>query len=375
MEYLGAPADVGAGEVRAAQGHPKPWTETFKRIHLEFGNEPWNWVTPYIGNGFTGPDYWKSIIGAAKDSPYYRPTVVFHVAGRSIGKGGDPVENTPNADRATWAPYIVHDLSKEQADALDTDERFFRWALAQGVHYAREKHERQVATAHKLGKPVSLYEINHHVHHGTASTEAKRKINATMGGGLDVINSMLIWLKENQAKEQAFYGARFDWYESLGIWGGAITYRDGQARYRPNWLAIVAANKVLSGDLVETIQTGHCPMFVPLNYDGRSKKVKEAEEPLPEIWSYAFADGNHRGLILLNLAITQRREVMLKLAGRPTGAATCWEVTAEKITAMNEPDVGEPQVHLTERTLEHFADGQTMTLRPFSMTVLKWTVN
>ena len=196
MEYIGAPADVGAGKIRADQGHPKPWTETFTRIHVEFGNEPWNWVTPYIGNGFTGPDYWESLIGAAKKSPYYKPSVIFHVAGRSINKGGDPVDNTPNADRITWAPYIVHTLPKELEQALSTDEMFFRWVFTQGVFYARDKHERQVAKAHGAGKPVSLYEINHHCHGGTASNDAKRKVKSAKTGErieVTVNNGELVW--------------------------------------------------------------------------------------------------------------------------------------------------------------------------------------
>jgi hypothetical protein len=77
MEYVGAPPDVGYGKLRAAQGHPKPWTETLRRIHVEFGNEIWNFVGEYKVSSYDGPDYWEGIIRRAKKSPYYSNNVIF----------------------------------------------------------------------------------------------------------------------------------------------------------------------------------------------------------------------------------------------------------------------------------------------------------
>jgi len=47
MEYLGGPPDTPYGRIRARMGHPRPWTEVFDRIHVEFGNEAWNNAGPY----------------------------------------------------------------------------------------------------------------------------------------------------------------------------------------------------------------------------------------------------------------------------------------------------------------------------------------
>ncbi len=44
MEFLGAPANVGYGKLRAEQGHSEPFTETLNGIHIEFGNEIWNFA-------------------------------------------------------------------------------------------------------------------------------------------------------------------------------------------------------------------------------------------------------------------------------------------------------------------------------------------
>ena len=51
MEYLGAPSDVGYGKRRAELGHPKPWTEVFRTVHVELGNEAWNNAGPYQCGG------------------------------------------------------------------------------------------------------------------------------------------------------------------------------------------------------------------------------------------------------------------------------------------------------------------------------------
>lgn len=80
IEFIAAPADVGLGKLRAGQGHPKPYPETFKRIYVEIGNEAWNPVGTYARGGFNGPEYWTGLFAAATNSPHYKPNIVL-VAG------------------------------------------------------------------------------------------------------------------------------------------------------------------------------------------------------------------------------------------------------------------------------------------------------
>ena len=56
MEFIGAPADVGWGKVRAEQGHRRPWTQSLRKIHVEFGKEAWKLFGPYVCGGYDGPD-------------------------------------------------------------------------------------------------------------------------------------------------------------------------------------------------------------------------------------------------------------------------------------------------------------------------------
>ena len=125
MEYIGAPADVGYGKVRAELGHPKPWTETLKNIHVEFGNEAWNNAGPYQKGGFNGPDYWKDLIAVGKSSKHYRKNVIFHSAGQAASSGRNQaiMANAPNADRHSVAPYMIQRINKADMKLLDTDEK------------------------------------------------------------------------------------------------------------------------------------------------------------------------------------------------------------------------------------------------------------
>jgi hypothetical protein len=74
MEYLAAPADVGYGRIRAKQGHPEPWTATFKTIHLECGNEMWNSIMPKNLSG--QPEVYAAFADRQfrdyKSSPFYQ---------------------------------------------------------------------------------------------------------------------------------------------------------------------------------------------------------------------------------------------------------------------------------------------------------------
>ncbi|MEA3368561.1 MAG: hypothetical protein U9R68_10675, partial [Planctomycetota bacterium] len=122
MEYVGAPPDVGYGKVRAAQGHPKPWTETLRRIHVEFGNEVWNFVGEYKVSSYDGPDYWEGLIRRAKKSPYYKDNIIFVMGTDS------KLDHVPSADRVMRrAPYIIHDLPQKELDRHKTREDLYRW--------------------------------------------------------------------------------------------------------------------------------------------------------------------------------------------------------------------------------------------------------
>ena len=52
IEYLGGAASTPYGTIRASLGQSAPWTSVFPKIHLELGNEIWNF--PFIRRGRNG---------------------------------------------------------------------------------------------------------------------------------------------------------------------------------------------------------------------------------------------------------------------------------------------------------------------------------
>jgi len=384
MEYLAAPAGVGWGRKRAEMGHPKPWTEVFRRIHVEFGNEAWNNATPYKCGGFNGPDYWHDLIATGKSSPHYRSNVVFHAAGQAayVGRNAGIMQNSPNADRFSVAPYIIQSLSKTDARLLNTDEKLFRWAFAWAIR--RSRHEegamfQNYGLAKKHGIELSIYEVNHHITHGDGPLEPRNRLTTSLGGGLNVCNNMLTMLKEHHLRTQALFSLVQHSYNARGIgavrlWGTALCMRKDHERYRPTFLACAAANKVLGGDLVETKHTGADPTFAATG-PFRRGAAHETMKDLPVLWSYGFAEGKRRGLILVSLDTADPHPVAVTFKGKVAGgAARSWLLTADSIAAHNEFENATPQVNLVEKPLADFAAGKKLTVPPHSLLALAWNV-
>jgi len=148
--------------------------------------------------------------------------------------------------------------------------------------------------------------------------------------------------------------------------------RKGHERYRPTFLACMLANKVIGGDMVETIHSKNEPTFDTTGYfayKGNAETIRD----IPVIWSYGFIEGNRRGLILMSLDVSVARSVEIAFAGRAVrDEAVLWRLSAETITANNEFEAGLPQVTVARETLNDFGPGHEMILPPHSMTVLEW---
>ena len=384
MEYLGAPADVGYGKVRAELGHPEPWTDVFDSIHVEFGNEAWNNAGPYQCGGFNGADYWQDLIATGKSSPHYSPKVLFHAAGQAAwaGRNQGIMRHAPNADRFGLAPYIIHDLKAEDADAFASDAEMMQWAFAWAMRRSTDPAGamfQNAAFSRDSGIELSIYEVNHHITGGDAPAEPRNRIVTSIGGGLNVCNNMLTMLKEHNLRTQCLFSLLQHSYNAAGVgavrlWGTALNMREGQVRYRPTFLACMLANRVMGGDLVETVHSGAVPTFDATGVFDR-REGRATLTGLPSLQSYAFADGDRRGLVLINLDASLALPVAVQFAGAVEGPAQSWLLTGDTITANNEFEEPEPQVSVIEEELPGFASGTQVTVPPFSMRVLEWRVN
>lgn len=384
IEYLGAPADVGYGRKRAEMGQMQPWTEVFENIHIEFGNEAWNNAWWYQCGGYKGPDYWKDLIETGKNSPYYTPNILFHAGGQAVNNWLNPqiLADVPNADRFSVAPYIIGELENRDLDILDTDEKLFHWVFARPIWRSRDPRGHMYKnhqSARDANIELSVYEVNHGVTGGDAPLEPRNRIVTSIGGGLNVANTMLLMLKEHGVRIQCFFTLTGHSYKAAAgevrLWGAAINMRDGYRRYRPTFLACSMANEVLSGDLVATVHSGFDPTFDATGRLDRERDNIETMSDIPSIWSYGFVDDDDRGLILINLDVSEPHMVEIRFQGSVAdGEAKSWILSADSITDNNEFEVGEPQVVVSEETLAKFANGTRVVLPAHSMRVIKWEI-
>jgi hypothetical protein len=381
MEYLAGPPDKGWGKARAEMGHPKPWTEVFKHIYIEFGNEAWN-AGGYATGSFNGPDHWNDLFAAARSSEHFRPNIVF-VAGSQAASTGvtrGVLRDVPNADSYSIAPYMMNGMRAEYLEHLKTDDELFRWVFAYALRRVLDPTGRvyqQDQLTREAGKALSIYEHNFHMttptpERGGVDVETRNRIQTSLGAGLTVINDALLMMRERHIHVQCQFNLRQRSYRSTRLWGFVPGLNVHDQRYRPHFLAEQIANNVIAGDMLETEHGPGEPTFAADGHFESDRKTRKQYSGFPALWSYAFRDGARRGLIVFNLDTTQPRSVRLDFDGKAAkGQARAWWLAADKITANNEPE-HEPQVKPRQEDLTDFGAGKVLQLPPHSMLGVVW---
>lgn len=354
IEFLGAPASGGYGARRAESGHAEPWTKTFPRIYLEFGNEAWNGI-------FKG--------GTIEDAAAYggRAAELFRAARAAEGfdpsrfsliLGGQAVNPERNRailsassayDALAVAPYQMNDV-----DASGGNEELFAplFAEPKTINAPGGYMGRNAALAHAAAGSPSLmvYEVNVSTTGGAISQAALDRFIPSMGTGLAVVENMLLMLRELGVREQMFwslpqYSFRRGDGKVVKLYG-AVVDMGVTDRKRPQYLAMELVNHALSGDMVETKRTG-------------------AEG----IESFGFSSGGNRSLVLLNLNLVGSVEVNFRGPSTPHGKVEIARLHAPSIDSNNED--GE-NVAITRWTEASFRLHETVRLPPYSITVLSW---
>lgn len=404
--YLAAPVSSGHPYAlrRAALGQEEPWTAVFPLIHLEFGNELW-------GSGY-------------EDDPFWGATV--HGGQRAAQLAGERLAALRNSPWFTADRFNL--LIGSQAFYLPTTVAIERWSNAHDVlalapYYGRRvdagatitalltaayANPRQdvtdgsVALAHTVtltagnNTRLAVYELNFHTTRGELSPATRNDLTAGAAGGLALPLHMLSYLQAFGVRRQAaFELAQFstpvagtaaqairqqrEWRDRLTgdpavgerapealefvrLWG---LRRDLEAtgRARPGWLALALVNQALVGDLVVTEQSGYNPTWVqPPGND-----IVEAID-VPVIQSFALRSAAQNSLILFNLDLTTPQRVALVLPHMPSGEVTRLELTAPEPISSNEAVAA---VFPTTSTIT-LLPTTTLTLPPFSLTVLLW---
>jgi subtilisin family serine protease len=383
IEYLGAPAEVGWGQLRTELGHPKPWTESLRKIHIEIGNEAWNAF--FQGSGFNREEYWNDLFATAKASPYYRDNIILHAAGQRYSSfmANRILTSTPHADRYAIGPYQLHTLNQRDVDLFENDAQFFSWLFARSLYEINNSMLGLEEVMKNTGIEYSIYEINHHTLKGDVAHDFRNYLVTSLGAGLNTSNVMLQFLKKYGIRTQGFFNVsqfsfNMAFYHhddfNIRLWGGGLNFRQGYERYRPTWQANELVNKVVAGNLLKTTHTGANPTYSvtgAFKYNGEP----ETQSGFPEIVTYAFANGNKRGLIVYNLSTTTSHIISIEFDSRHNpnnGSANSWLLTANSIAANNEPENAVPEVEVLETRFESFESGIKFIQPQHTLRVIAW---
>ena len=180
--------------------HGAPWTDSFARIHLEFGDEAWNaslfpggaipYSVPYGNRG-------SELFGVARRSLYYNSSKFNLVLG---GFGRDVQRNTgihnasTNHDSLALGPYLAMGVNNYANDEELFGPLFAEPEMLAQTGYMGENYRALTASGRPV--PLAVYETNLHTTLGSISQSALDSFTPSLGAGLAVADHMLMMLRD-----------------------------------------------------------------------------------------------------------------------------------------------------------------------------------
>jgi hypothetical protein len=364
-EYLaGAPTTPG-GEMRAAAGRREPWTQAFRTIHVELGNETWNGI--FQGETMEDPAAYGrranqvfAALRAAAGSDAGQFDLVVGGQAANPGRSGDVVAAASGANTLAIAPYLMDSVTR-----WGNDDELYGPLMAQAEQMSREglvKASQAVAG----GRQLAVYEVNLHTTEGTATQAVLDRLTPSAAAGVAVSGHMLRMMREHGVRDQMLFSLpQFRFKRADGtlvrLWGTVVEMGQN-GRSRPQLLAASLANRVIRGNLMKVDVSGEDPTHdEPLGNDG--VRLKGAHE----IDAYAFQEGKWHGLIVFNYGLHQARTLSLEAPGlKANPNVNLWRLVSPGPGANNESEM---QVTVNA---ERFG-GTDLELAPCSMAVLDWS--
>jgi alpha-L-arabinofuranosidase len=380
MEYLGGPVTTKYGAVRAALGHPVPWTKTFSRIHLEFGNEAWN--DAQAGATIPDPDMYAArateIFKTLRASPWYPATRFNLIANGQAGYPGLTgilLKTMQGMDTISIGPYNFNTFGDDSSI-----EHIFGPMFAEPQYYddtaggavQQESHFASTAV-HPAG--LAVYETNIGTTEGTVSQASLDSTIPSLGAGIASILHELLMLRDRGITVQNTFqlgGGTYPFHNTAGtykderspVWGVVVDMGGPANRVRPSFLAQQLANDAIRPTMLTTKIEGHDPTW----NQPKTANDNFALDRAHELQSFAFADAASTTLILVNLSRTSAHTVGLSGACAPRGEVKVETLTSAKINDTNELA---DNVKTVAREEHDVIPGTTkFSLPPFSMTSL-----
>lgn len=377
VEYLGGPVTTKYGAVRAALGHPVPWTRTFPMIHLEYGNEAWNTAQP--GASMDEPAPYASrattIFQTMRASKWYAADHFNLVAnGQAVwaGRTDQLLKTLEGADTIDIAPYTFSTFADDSSiehifGPMFAEPQFLVDSVNGYIH-------QQAHSAATAVHPVRLavYEANIGTTDGTASQASIDATVPSVGAGIATILTQLLMLRDLGVTVQNTFSlggssyhfentAGTDKNETSPIWATVLDMGGATNRVRPTFLAEQLVNQAIGPTMLATTIRGEDPTW----NQPKSANDKVELSHVHELQSFAFTDAASSTLIVVNLSRTSAHSVSLSGACAPQGNVTVRTLTSKNITDSNEL---QENVKTVSREEQNVSGTSVFSLPPFSMT-------
>lgn len=362
-EYFAGSAGTAGGALRVAAGRRDPWTQAFRTIHLELGNETWNAIfggesmddaAAYGTRANAVFTAFRSAAGA--DSGKF--DLIVGTQAVYAGRNSAILAAAPQANSLAIAPYLMMNVQH-----WANDDELFGPLMAQPEQMSRDGIV-AAAQASAGGRQLAVYEVNLHTTEGNPPQAVLDRLTPSAAAGLAVTGHMLRMMRDHGIRTQMLFGlTQYQFKRADGkyarLWG-AVVETGPNGRKRPQFLAESLANRVIRGNLMRVDVSGENP-----THDQQLGNDDVRLSGMHEIDSYAFQDGNWHGLIVFNYGLHQARRISLEAAGLSSNST----VKLARITA-NPGDTNEDSVKVAIK--DEAMKGGNLTLAPCTMAVLEW---
>lgn len=387
IEYLAGPATSPYGKIRAEQhGQVEPWTNVFKKIYIEMGNECWN--SPVFDPlSFPGrPDRHAALANrmyrAMKKSPYYSNEKFDLIAGghsHNPSYSGSMVKNTTESDMLAVANYIggwdgFTVLGGDDSALFQRQLLYPAQVVAPEMEAIVKELEKNNRATGSNAMNVAIYEYGPGYALPSAAkpyVDESEEVGKSLALGIATLDMHLLWLNDF-----GFSGPQGYFNFQTGVnW---TSHSDGDSM-RPiaAWQALELRNKYCPGDLmkVETldVKTIDVPdsLGMQINWKGEKKEMRiKGRNGIPMVRCYAFKDGKNHSVLLLNRLYSEARTVKLDLSMTPKPEGSIHSLSYKESRATNRDEL---LYGVEEKKVDNLKQNYEITLPPCSATVLSYS--
>ena len=331
IEYLAGPADSPWGARRAAQGHPRPFTDTFAKVRIEYGNESWNHLfAPWDDDATRYGQMAEHFFAVARSSPWFaaaRDRIEFIVNGfvlstASDGFGASARRSAPSASLVDITAYtggweLGGTVGGAAVTAQGLQDTLLYLPLAQQPLFDAHATTRDALNAAGLATRVAVYEGGPS-YDLPSPTNPSREVAEQYGKSLANAVSTL---------DAYLYGTWLDYgpqnFFAFGLGPNWTSHTSVVAGRRPHaaWLALSMRNTLATGPMVDATV-----LAAPtLDVAAHGSVVAHANVPL--VSAYAFRDGSDATVFVLSRAMTGTAHGVVDLPFAPSGHATRTRLT------------------------------------------------